>query len=121
MTLGKRILTVSCCALLACAALAGCMNAGNRPLGGAATEAPRNTNGPTEGASVMPNATSALQTAFDWLTGGRQVEEKLNLLSEIDESRVVTTGTTALVGVRFAGPYQGGMTERIHNLIAGVV
>ena len=42
-------------------------------------------------------------------------------MSEIEQSRVVTTGSTALVGVTFAKEYKGEMTQRIQNLIAGIV
>jgi len=107
------------CALLVGAALSGCMNAGNRLSGtDDAGSAARQT---TDNASVMPNATSAVQMAFDWLTGRTEVENKINLLSEIESSRIVTTGRTALVGVTFASQYQGEMTQRIQNLIAGIV
>ena len=55
---------------------------------------------------------------------GRTNREQENLqkqISEISESRVVVAGNTALVGVKFASAYQGEMTERIREMIAGVV
>ncbi|MBR3504934.1 MAG: YhcN/YlaJ family sporulation lipoprotein [Clostridia bacterium] len=119
MSLKRKGFLIIACALLAAAALAGCMNAAGRLPGSDSDRdaAPQ----PTEGASVMPQATSAAQNAYDWITGRTAVEEKIDLLSEIETSRVVTTGSTALVGVTFAREYQGQMTQRIQNLIAGVV
>ncbi len=122
MSLKRKGFLMAACALLVCAALAGCMNANGR-LPGANDGAQNGTASPLEspGASVMPQATSAVQTAYDWITGRTAVEEKINLLSEIETCRVVTTGSTALVGVTFAKEYKGEMTQRIQNLIAGVV
>ena len=120
MSMKRKGFLLMACALAAALALAGCMNAADRlPGNNGANDnaAPQ----PTEGASVMPQATSAVQNAYDWITGRTAVEEKINLLSEIETSRVVTTGNTALVGVTFAKEYQGEMTQRIQNLIAGVV
>lgn len=103
--------------------LAGCMNTGD------------NTKAQTEGSaqpqtSVFPGTTAIQPTdngmpdvaaAFDWLTGGAGVEEKINMLSEIQQSRVVVSGATALVGVVFTNQYQGEMTQRIHDMVAGEV
>ncbi len=126
MSLKRKGFLIIGCVLLVGAVLAGCMNAGDRLFGGNGgqnNQNNQNTQGPetTGGASVMPEATSALQNAYDWATGRTAVEEKIDLLSEIETSRVVTTGNTALVGVTFAKEYQGEMTQRIQNLIAGVV
>ncbi len=38
-------------------------------------------------------------------------------MSEIDSSTVVVVGTTALVGVTFASQYQGGVTDRITEMV----
>ena len=108
--------------------LGACMNTAQEP---AATLAPgaRNTAAATTapGASFMPEATedpagavSAAQP-FDWRANEAKVEERINQISEISESRVVVAGTTALVGVKFASAYKGEMTERIREMIAGVV
>lgn len=103
--------------LALCLALSGCMNAGLRTDKDAA---PSPTPGPSD-ASVMPDNTSAITAAFDWLKNAGSVEQKINLLSEIESSRVVVAGSSALVGVTFAKEYQGGMTERIHDLVASEV
>ena len=109
---------VLACILALCAALCGCMNAGLRDNSGA-TASP--TPAASDGASVMPNNTSAVAAAFDWIANAGSVEQKINLLSEIESSRVVVTGNTALVGVTFASQYQGEMTSRIRDLVASEV
>ena len=111
----RKLTLVISCVLILCAALAGCMNAGNR-----VNEAAQ-TPDVTKGASVMPNSTSALTAPFDWAAKSSDVEKEIDMLSEIESSRIVVTGTTALVGVTFTSQYQGEMTERIHNLISGIV
>ena len=118
-------------ALLAVAALslAGCMNAGNR----VDTAAPSPSAGATAGTGSVGDAAgtnqSGLQngagtgaaTPFDWKNNAAQVETALNQISEIADSRVVVSGTTALVAVRYTDAYQGDTTERIREMVAGVV
>ena len=89
---------------------------GAQNTGAAATQVP--------GASFMPDATESAANAgapFDWRANEAQVEARINQISEISESRVVVTGSTALVGVKFAPAYKGEMTERIREMVAGVV
>ena len=50
-----------------------------------------------------------------------QAESGVNQISEIADSRVVVSGTTALVAVRYTDAYQGQTTERIREMVAGVV
>ena len=59
--------------------------------------------------------------AFDWLNMGTGVEDKINMLSEIQTSRVIVNGNTALVGVTFTNQYKGEMTQRIHDMVAGEI
>lgn len=119
------------CAAMLCAILAGCMNAGARvtpdmePSG-----RPEDSvmPGVDFGESMSPstdgtnNASSAVLPApFDWLNMGAGVQDKINMLSEIQESRIIVNGNTALVGVTFTGQYKGEMTQRIHDMIAGEI
>ena len=55
------------------------------------------------------------------MTGAGQIEANVSRLSEISDCRVVVTGTTALVGVKFASAYQGEVTERIREMVAAEV
>lgn len=113
---------------------AGCMNIGNRgeevtPSPGV-TMIPNGTGAGIEtpgGAAVVPSP--GLSTAmpggtampYDWSTNVGAVEQRINMFSEIQDSRVVVIGNTALVGVTFTNQYKGQLTQRIHDMIAGEV
>ena len=76
---------------------------------------------PSAQAAITAEPTNALQSAFDWNSNAQDVEDAIMQLSEVSDSRVVIAGNTALVGVKFDEAYQGEMTERIREMIAGVV
>ena len=71
--------------------------------------------------TAMNSAATSEASRFDWTQNARQVEQQLGQISEISEARVVVSGNTALVGVRFNQAYQGEMTERIREMIAAEV
>ena len=117
------------CALLLTAALSltGCMNAGDRgaapsPSAGATagTGSVGDSNG-TNQSGLADGAGTGAATPFDWAHNAAQVETAINQISEISDSRVVVSGTTALVAVRYTDAYQGQTTERIREMVAGVV
>ena len=60
-------------------------------------------------------------TPFDWANNASQIEQAIARISEVRESRVVVTGTTALVGVKFDSVYKGQLTERIREMVAAEV
>lgn len=122
--------------------LTGCMGATNRPeatpevtLAPMTTEMPQITSAPTP--NVTPEATGSASTApessasaqptgaasepFDWMSQGEQVEQRIDQLSEISSSRVVVNGDAALVAVEFSNQYQGELTQRIRDMVAGEV
>lgn len=122
--------------------LTGCMGATNRPeatpevtLAPVTTEMPQVTSAPTP--NVTPEATGSASTApessasaqptgvasepFDWMSQGEQVEQRIDQLSEISSSRVVVNGDAALVAVEFSNQYQGELTQRIRDMVAGEV
>ena len=117
------------CALLLTAALSltGCMNAGDRgaaPSPSAGATAGTGSVGDAEGTSqsgLQNGAGTGAATPFDWENNAAQVETAINQISEIADSRVVVAGTTALVAVRYTDAYQGQTTERIREMVAGVV
>ena len=117
------------CALLLTAALSltGCMNAGDRgvaPSPSAGATAGTGSVGDAEGTSqsgLQNGAGTGAATPFDWKNNAAQVETAINQISEIADSRVVVAGTTALVAVRYTDAYQGQTTERIREMVAGVV
>ena len=49
------------------------------------------------------------------------MEANICRISEIAECRVVITGNTALVGVKFDNSYKGEMTERLRQMVAAEV
>ena len=123
-------------ALAACVTLTACMSNGgdaDRPKVTTRTDfMPENTAEPMttdapgmQDTTGMQNGTGAQSTqapvAFDWITGSGQIEGNVNRISEIADSRVVVTGSTALVGVRFSEAYRGEVTERIREMIANIV
>ena len=100
-------------ALAASLSLVGCMNSGDE---NAATAAP------TLMPVVTAEATGApAQSSIDWNRDAQNVESALEQLSEIETARVAVSGNTALVGVKFDGAYKGEMTDRIREMISGVV
>ena len=122
------ILTAALLALALCAT--GCMNSGNRVDGAAPSpSAGMNSTGDVGNASNAnqsglageAGAGEGSATPFDWAANAAQVETAINQISEIADSRVVVTGTTALVAVRYTDAYQGETTERIREMVAGVV
>ena len=58
---------------------------------------------------------------FDWANNAADIEKAIGGISEISESRVVVTNSTALVGVKFDNAYKGQMTERIREMVAAEV
>ena len=125
MMKNKKWMAMLLCASLAMAVMTGCMNTGDSVSPNA------EPSGQPED-SVMPGVDfgqtaapeggdTGMTQMFDWLGMGKSIEQKINMLSEIQESRVVANGNTALVGVRFANQYQGEMTDRIHDMVAGEI
>lgn len=104
------------CAL--CVSMSACMNNGDTPKVQATMET--NYMPETGSADMGVNATQP-PVAFDWVTGSGTVEAAVNRISEIEDSRVVVAGDTALVGVKFTSAYQGEMTDRIREMIASEV
>lgn len=124
----KRTIVIIALALVMMFSLSGCMRSNNEPETTVpeASVMPQSTDGLMPVETNMPNgATNAPTTdvaeSFDWKAKSALVENRINLFSEIAESRVVAYGQTALVGVRFTNQYKGEMTQRIRDMIAGEV
>ncbi len=73
------------------------------------------------GVGTVPGATTVPGQPFDWTTKAATIENRINMFSEIQETSIVTSGNTALVGVVFTPQYKGEMTQRIRDMIAGEV
>ena len=116
-----KLFKTTVCFLMAvalCLSLTACMNNGaTQPQTTTQTSFMPETTANPNATNGMTGATQS-PVAFDWITGSGTIEGNLNRLSEISDSRVVVTGTTALVGVKFTSAYQGELTERIREMIA---
>lgn len=99
-------------ALTIALSLSGCMGAGDETEPAAS---------PAQRPVVTAEPTGAPDNAFDWNSNARSVESAIEQLSEIESARATVSGNTALVGVKFDAAYKGEMTERIREMIAGVV
>ena len=108
-------------AMAAALMLTGCMNKGDESrVEPTATPGymPQNN---VVNATAAPGARATAQAEFDWTANAAQIESRIGQISEISEARVVTTGNTALVGVKFDPAYRGEMTERIREMVAAEV
>lgn len=142
----NRRMTFTVALLMALAlSLTGCMNNGTTGVqptatadfmpgatdGGQGVRNPAATAEPTvTGQGLMEGNTGAGNTSstsngalspFDWANGAAQIEQAIARISEIAESRVVVTNSTALVGVKFDSVYKGQLTERIRQMVAAEV
>lgn len=116
-TMFKRLFLAFALTLVVGLSVTGCMN-----------RADESAADPTPSPSYMPqgvanDSTKTSQTAarFDWTSDAAQIEARIGQISEISEARVVVTGDTALVGVKFNQAYRGEMTERIREMVAAEV
>ena len=121
----SKWLFVTTLLLSAALSLSGCMNTGNEAQVAPSATAMLPGNGGVEdnagqNGQMAQDGTGAA-TLFDWANNAAQVETAINQISEISDSRVVVAGTTALVAVRYTQAYQGETTQRIREMIAGVV
>ncbi len=120
--------------LVACAvSLTACMNSTGEPEAVDPTPFAMQTAGATgsiNGVSATgdpmtqtsaPAQQGAASTTFDWTSNVGEIENRINQISEISESRVVVNRDTALVAVKFASSYQGELTERIREMVAAVI
>lgn len=73
------------------------------------------TTAPT--ASAAPTASGGVNTVEDALRVSESVAEETEKLSELDTVTAVVAGNIALVGVTYDTQYQGGLTERITEMV----
>lgn len=118
--------------LVACAvSLTACMNSAGEPEAAEPTPAPMATQAASAMPSDMPTdmlvqteapaQQGSVSGTFNWTDNVTAIEQKIDQLSEISQSRVVVNGDTALVAVKFTPTYQGEMTERIREMVAAVI
>ena len=111
--------------------LGACMNTASSPE---ATQDPFTGAGTSTGLPGAPaqdadnasgqnaqNAQTGTAQRYDWHANAETVENRVGQISEISECRILVSDDTALVGVKFTPQYQGEMTERIRDMVAGQV
>jgi len=113
----KRLFFVFALILLVGVVASGCMN---RAQEGIVEPAP-SPNYMPQGTTTESSAAREAAPRFNWTANAAQIEARIGQISEISEARVVVTGNTALVGVRFNSAYRGEMTERIREMVAAEV
>lgn len=116
----KRIFPVLALVLLIGVTATGCMNRAGNVAVEPSPSATADYYMP-QGTTASPSATREASARFDWTRNAAQIESRIGQISEVSEARVVVTGNTALVGVKFNQAYQGEMTERIREMIAAEV
>jgi len=139
----RRLYLLTALILVLSTALAGCMAGDNRNVNTAptatadfmpgstdggqgvnnptATAQPMVTGNPSNNSGNTANSSTGALTPFDWANGAAQIEQAIARISEISDSRVVVTNSTALVGVKFDNVYKGQLTERIRQMVAAEV
>lgn len=90
----------------------------------AATAAPTQTTGMTDmmgdlTQGLMPDADmgAGVNTVEDALRVSDRVSEEVEKLSELDMAEAVVAGNIALVGVSYDAQYQGGLTQRLEDMV----
>ena len=95
------------------------------PTTQSATTAPMATTSPEATMDVMPAPTAsaepatvgAASTVADAQRLSDRVEDEVEKLSEVDEADAVVIGNIALVGISYDAQYQGGMTDRLKEMV----
>lgn len=95
--------------------MAGMPGASQSP-GGEGGDTSGNTGGNT-GGETGGNAAETLSDMDDVKKVSGDVRDAAGKLTEVDEATVVAVNDYALVGVKYDGQYQAGMTERLRNMI----
>ena len=132
------VISMMCMALFtSCSGNADAMPTPTATTSPAAT-APAATTSPT--ASAMPSPAAAVgdmvgdvaesltpgmstgkdagvNTVSDAKRVSDRVEDEVEKLSEVDEAEAVVAGSIALVGVSYDKQYQGGMTQRLEDMV----
>ena len=129
----KRTLLAACLAAMAGLMLTSCA-AGTEPTPSPSPSAavspspsvqPEATTGtmPDTSAGVMPEGTGlvpeeeGVTTSADARRAVEAIEDELERLSEVKDAQVVIAGDTAVVALTFDSQYQGGLDERMREIV----
>lgn len=123
----RKITLVLVVCVIAAAMLAGCSNVGNNPsmspsispmLSPSPSTSPTTDSSGTPGLTASPDPVGADTQSSNNEEAASAIKAEVDKLSEVSESYAVVLGNVALIGVKFDGQYQGGVTERINEMVA---
>lgn len=122
MLLGISVLSLT--ALTGCTSSADTMPSPSPSATMSATARPSATTPPA--VSMAPAVTvspdpagvpAGINTVEDSRRVSERVSEEVEKLSEIEEAEALVAGNIALVGVKFDSQYQGGLTDRVKEMV----
>lgn len=116
------VISVLCLALFtSCASTADTLPSPSPSASVSPSAAPVATQGPTVSISptnsTEPTAEGGVNTVEDAKRVSDSVAEEVEKLSELDTAEAVVAGNIALVGIKYDGQYQGGLTERLIEMV----
>ena len=68
-------------------------------------------------ASASPTAEAGVNTVEDAERVSDQISEEVEKLSELKTAEAIVAGTIAVVGVQYDSQYQGGLTDRLTEMV----
>lgn len=104
----------------ACASNADTMPSPSPMASTTPSAAPQATQGPTVSiapATEAPATPAGVNSIEDAQRVSDNVAEEVEKLSELDTAEAVVAGNIALVGVKYDAQYQGGLTERLTEMV----
>lgn len=122
MLLGISVLSLT--ALTGCTSSADTMPSPSPSATMTAQASPQATQSPA--VSIAPAATASpdmestpagVNSVEDARRIAEQVSDEVEKLSEVDEAEAIVAGSIALVGVKYDDQYQGGMTDRLKEMV----
>jgi len=75
------------------------------------------TEGITSGMGMNTGTDAGVNTVADAKRVSDRVEDEVEKLSEVDEAEAVVAGSIALVGISYDTQYQGGLTQRLEDMV----
>lgn len=79
--------------------------------------APTTSASPMPAVSASPTGNAGVNTIEDAQRVSDQVSEEVAKLSEVKKAEAIVAGTIAVVGVEYDAQYQGGLTDRLTEMV----
>lgn len=109
------LLAVGIAVLSGCASNADTLPSPSPSISPMMTTTPMVTAMPT--ATVTPTVQAGVTTLEDAQRVSEAVKKEVEKLSELSNADAVVAGNTALVGIQYDTQYQGGLTDRIRDMV----